>query len=321
MLILMAFPFLLLISHSNAASFPGCEISKFPIPCRNLTEEDDFDAMKECQAQAGGGFGDAGSSNESTSTSSPCRMGAMRSHLVRFGDYCDPMLWRFARRKYDDASPSNNEKHWHRILGTNLAEDNDFSYNGPCGQGGFICPRALCMDVHRVVPDDNVTEFVDLYKYDCISSSTHSPYEGVCTCGHLWSRVDPREPYMVMNRSSRLVEYKGIVGLNRRLVFDNNTGRCAAEKYGHCSLNWPPYLDEGNITRCFDKEHECVNRSASELGNSIRPFQVKGTKLWYGICDSKFTLTDPFAGGMALDQNFRLVILSIFTLTLIYFIS
>ncbi|CAL8139214.1 unnamed protein product [Orchesella dallaii] len=299
------FAFLLIISSSLRtinSQEKTCEINSVPIPCRN---DNEFNAKLECQSQP----------NFDGATSSPCAKGQMRSHIVEFGDFCDPMLWRFGRRKYDDALKvaGSDQKKWEFILGTNIAEDNDFGYSGPCGAGtgAFICPAALCMGVYRKEPDDNSTQFVDMYKFDCIGSSKRSPYEGVCSCGHLWSLIDPLEPYRVQNASNRLVEYKSIKGLNRRLIYDHKIERCAADKYGHCSLDWPRNIEDELKTTCFYRDkHDCVNRSASELGNSIRPVKVKGTGLWYGICDSRFTLDDPFAGGLGLEQNTRLILAS-----------
>lgn len=224
-------------------------------------------------------------------TKSVCPPYCMKKVGISYGEACDPFLYRFARRKYDDAD--ENKKDWRRyILGNNFnQEDSDFHYQGECA---FFCPAVLCMNVEY---DPQGYQFVDMTLFDCVSTHTINKYLGVCTCGHQWSWVDPANSHRRYDSETRLVAYKRTVGLSRALAWDKKNGRCAASRYGHCSLNWDATAFQDKITYCLDDRHTCVNRTASHLGRSFRPLLTKETGQWYGICDSHILITDPFTGG------------------------
>lgn len=249
-----------------------------------------------CTANAGGG------------TLSPCPKHCFAKHEVRPGDPCDPMLFRFTRRQYDDAQEVNKDWMGHiskgakGILGKPFRdEDADFKYLGLCR---YMCPRVLCMGVELGKGGE---QFVDLIKWDCVSNHNLDQYVGICTCGYLWSMVDPLNQHHNQNDTSLLVGYSMTVGLNRRLAWDKRNERCGAQRYGHCSLEWPNPASLGdNHTYCLESEKfKCVNRTANFLGVAYRPIQVAdnrperphGTR-WYGICDSEILIEDPFSTGV-----------------------
>lgn len=232
---------------------------------------------------------------------SPCPYGCIATHLTKLGDPCDPFLLRFALRQYHDYEQS--KKNWMKyIIGKPIKPDNaDWEYKGDCS---FFCPRVLCMDVYYdpASPND-ITQFVDLFKYDCIREEIRDQYKGTCTCGSTWSLVDPASPHMKFNRTSELVNYKKVKGLDRRLIWDHRKERCAADRYGHCSLDWDVKYPNEVRTFCENPNHKCVNRSTTYLGRIFRPVQVIETQQWYGLCDTENPITDPFAGSAHVRMN------------------
>lgn len=226
---------------------------------------------------------------------------------VSIGDPCDPYLWRFAKRQFDEARPER--KNWLRnILGKPWKrKDVDFEYHGKCD---YLCPGVLCISVYS----KNGFLLADVTKFDCVTIDERDPYKGVCTCGHQWSLVDPLSMVLKAGGNS-MIKYHSPKGFDRRLLWDADRYRCAAAEYGHCSYQWEgdfgKYYAEGHEfqTFCYDPQQRCVNRSVTHLGVVYKPMKIKRPEpddkvfheitprvTWYGVCAKVDRIQNPFSG-------------------------